>query len=215
MTRGPLFIVFEGIDGSGKSTQCDLLFSHAASLGLPAVRLAEPTDGKWGRRIRAMLKETDMPAAEEQLRLFLLDRQDDAEHNIVPALKNNKIIIMDRYYYSNAAYQGAAGIAPERIIAENRNMRFPEPDRVYFIDIPPATAIHRVSGRSGKTKEIFEKETFLQEVRDIFLSIADERFMIIDGTKGIREIFEIIKKDFMTSPCLRHAWRNNTDYLFD
>ena len=198
MTRGPLFIVFEGIDGSGKSTQCDLLFGHAASLGLQAVRLAEPTDGTWGRTIRSMLKTTDMPSAEEQLRLFILDRQDDVKSNILPALNEKKIVIMDRYYYSNAAYQGAAGLAPEHIIAENRNMRFPEPDRVYFVDIPPETAIQRVSGRRNKTKEIFEKESFLRKVREIFLSIADERFLVIDGTKSIEEIFDIIKKDFIT-----------------
>lgn len=196
MTRGPLFIVFEGIDGSGKSTQCDLLFDHVRSSGLPAVRLAEPTGGEWGRRVREMLSEKEMAPAEEQMRLFLMDRKDDAEKNIAPALDGGKIIIMDRYYFSNAAYQGAAGIDPERIIAENRAMRFPEPDRVYFIDIPPDVAIRRVSGRSGKREEVFEKESFLKKVRDIFLSIADERFLIIDGTKKVEEIGIIIKEDF-------------------
>ncbi|MBP7734505.1 MAG: dTMP kinase [Spirochaetes bacterium] len=191
----PLFIVFEGIDGSGKSTQCDLLFKHALSLGLPAVKLVEPTDGPWGRKIRTMLKEKEMAPAAEQMRLFILDRQDDAEKNIIPALKENRIIVMDRYYYSNAAYQGAAGLAPETIIAENRKMSFPEPDRVYFVDIPPDRAMQRVTGR-GEGKEIFEKESFLQKVRDNFLSIADERFLIIDGTCSVDEIFEIIKEDF-------------------
>ena len=198
MTRGPLFIVFEGIDGSGKSTQCDLLFGHAAALGVQAVRLSEPTDGAWGRIIRSMLKKADMPPSEEQLRLFMLDREDDVKRNILPALREKKVIIMDRYYYSTVAYQGAAGISPERIIAENRNIRFPEPDRVYFIDIPPETAILRVSGRRNKTKEIFEKESFLRKVREIFLSIADDRFLILDGTKKIEEISDVIKKDFMS-----------------
>lgn len=198
MTRGPLFIVFEGIDGSGKSTQCDLLFRHVVALGFQAVRLAEPTDGTWGRAIRSMLKDKDMPAVEEQFRLFMLDRDDDVKRNIIPALKEKKIIIMDRYYYSTAAYQGAAGVAPERVIDENRKMGFPGPDRVYFIDIPPETAILRVSGRKNKTKEVFEKESFLRNVREIFLSIADERFLVIDGTKKIEEIFDIIKDDFMS-----------------
>jgi len=76
------------------------------------VRLAEPTDGKWGREIRTMLKRKEMAPAEEQLRLFLIDRQDDAEANISPSLQKGVTVIMDRYYYSNAAYQGAAGILP-------------------------------------------------------------------------------------------------------
>lgn len=196
MTRRPLFIVFEGIDGSGKSTQCDLLFDHVRYSGLPAVRLAEPTGGDWGRKVRVMLAKNEMAPAEEQMRLFLMDRKEDAEKNIAPALDGGKTIIMDRYYFSNAAYQGAAGIDPERIIAENRAMRFPEPDRVYFIDIPPDVAIRRVSGRSGKREEVFEKEAFLKKVRDIFLSIADDRFLIIDGTKGIAEISAVISNDF-------------------
>ncbi len=192
----PLFIVFEGIDGSGKSTQCDLLFRHAVSMGLPAVKLAEPTDGKWGKKIRAMLRNKEMAPAEEQMRLFILDRQEDAEQNIIPALKQNRIIVMDRYYYSNAAYQGAAGMTPEAIIAENRKMDFPEPDRVYFVDLPPDRAMERITIRSGGEKEVFEQEHFLQRVRDNFLSIADGRFLILDGTGSADEIFEEVKKDF-------------------
>ncbi len=194
--KRPLFIVFEGIDGSGKSTQCDLLFRHAVSLGLPAVKLVEPTDGEWGRKIRAMLREKEMAPAEEQMRLFILDRQEDAEKNIIPALNENRIIIMDRYYFSNAAYQGAAGMASEAIIAENRKMKFPEPDRIYFVDLPPDRAMERVTVRSGGDNEIFEKESFLQKVRDNFFSIADERFLVLDGTISVEEIFEEIKRDF-------------------
>ncbi len=193
--RRPFFIVFEGIDGSGKSTQCDLLFKHVIGLGLPAVRLSEPTNGKWGQKIRAMLGEKTMAPVEEQLDLFIKDRGEDAAKNIIPALKENKLVIMDRYYYSNAAYQGAAGLAPERIIRENRNRNVPEPDRIYYIDMPPEEAIKRIAGRNH-AKDIFEKEAFLNKVREIFNSIADEKFLIIDGTKKVGEIFEIIKADF-------------------
>jgi dTMP kinase len=197
MTLPPRFFVFEGIDGSGKSTQCDLLFGHVMSEGLPAVRLAEPTDGEWGRRIRSMLKGNNMAPAEEQLELFLMDRKDDAGKNIIPALEAKKIVIMDRYYFSNAAYQGAAGIPPERVILENRRISVPEPDRVYLIDIFPEIALQRIAGRNGM-KEFFERESFLKAVREIFLSIADKdkRFLIIDGMMQADTIFTIIKADF-------------------
>ncbi len=196
MKGRPLFIVFEGIDGSGKTTQCDLLYRHALARGLEAVRLAEPTDGPWGRKIRAMLGEEEMAPPEEQHRLFLLDRIDDAETNIAPALKSGRTVIMDRYYHSNAAYQGAAGMAPERVIAENRAAGVPEPDRIYFIDIPPDVAMRRIAMRAGAGREVFEKERFLACVRDIFIAHADERFVMIDGTAGIEEIFARVKENF-------------------
>ena len=194
MISAPLFIVFEGIDGSGKSTQSDLLFRYIESKSIDVVKLFEPTDGEWGRRIRQMLKGEAMPPADELLELFIRDRKDDVEKNIMPIVSKN-IIVMDRYYYSNAAYQGAAGISSEKIIALNKENNFPEPDRVYFIDIQPGTAVERIIGRDDKGREVFEKESFLKKVRDIYLSVADEKFMIIDGTKGIDEIFNIIKDD--------------------
>jgi dTMP kinase len=197
MIRRPLFVVFEGIDGSGKSTQCDLLFKYAIGLGLPAVRLAEPTEGEWGRKIRAMLRGKNMAPVEEQLELFLMDRRDDAVKNIIPALNENKIVLMDRYYHSNAAYQGAAGVSPERVIRENRKIPVPEPERVYYIDVQPEIAIGRIAHRNAM-KEIFEREVFLNRVREIFLSITDERFLVIDGMMDVEGIFGIIKADFET-----------------
>ena len=197
MTGTARFIVFEGIDGSGKSTQCDRICRYAQSLGIRAVRLAEPSDGEWGRRVREMLRRKEMAPAEEQLRLFLMDRKDDAERNILPALQSGSLVVMDRYYFSNAAYQGAAGLPPDTIIRENRLMGVPEPDRVYFIDIPPGEAIRRVTARE-EVREIFEKESFLARVREIFISLADERFVFIDGRLGVGEISDIIKNDFMT-----------------
>jgi dTMP kinase len=196
MKGRPLFIVFEGIDGSGKSTQCDLLHRHALSRGIDALRCAEPTDGPRGREIRAMLRKKEMAPPEEQHRLFLLDRIDDAERRINPALRKGRTVIMDRYYHSNAAYQGAAGIAPERVIAENRAAGVPEPDRVYFIDVPPDIAMKRIALRNEGEGEIFEKERFLERVREIFLSIADGRFIAIDGRGDIDEIFEQVRRDF-------------------
>ncbi len=191
------FIVFEGIDGSGKSTLCEAVFRHFDGCGIACVRLREPTGGKWGRKIRELLQQPQMPDAEEQLHLFLLDREEDVERNILPAMREGSMILMDRYYFSNAAYQGAAGIPPERIIAENRDKGFPEPHRVYLIDVEPGEALRRVALRNGlgKSGEVFEREGFLSEVRRIYRSIADDRFCVVDGSKTPGECLEIILED--------------------
>jgi dTMP kinase len=190
-----LFLVFEGIDGSGKSLQSEFLFRHVVSKGFLTVRLSEPTEGEWGRRIREMIRNDTMIPAIEQHRLFLKDRKDDVEKNILPALNEKRIVIMDRYYYSNAAYQGALGLPPDWIIQENRDMNVPEPDRIYLIDIPPDVALRRIAGRNRR-KDIFESETFLKRVREIFCSLVNEKFLIIDGCLGVEEIFDVIKADF-------------------
>lgn len=194
--RLPLFILFEGIDGSGKSTLSDLIYQHYKNMGVSTVKLMEPTDGVWGQRIREMLNGTEIPSPEEQLELFLCDREDDMRRNILPSLKRNKMIIMDRYYYSTAAYQGAMGLSPEYVLNENVKRGFPKPDRVYLIDIEPEKSLKRIADRqAGDNGDLFEKRRFLEQVRHIYLSIADESFCILDGDAGIDELSEKVKLD--------------------
>ncbi len=85
--KTPLFIVFEGIDGSGKSTQADLLYNFLKENSIETMKLFEPTDGKWGREIRKILQGDVTPPVEDLLELFIRDREDDAEKNILPSLK--------------------------------------------------------------------------------------------------------------------------------
>ncbi|MCP4136906.1 MAG: dTMP kinase [bacterium] len=202
MNQTPLFIVFEGIDGSGKSTQVKMLTRYLESKNRPVKQMMEPTNGQWGRHIREILKGEYTPPVEEMFDLFIKDREDDAENNILPALNNNQSIIMDRYYYSNAAYQGAMGLSPDFILTENRNKNFPRPHRVYYIDIEPEEAMNRISGRnsSGEEREIFEKAAFLVKVREIYHSIAaqEDIFFIVDGSRSIDDIFTAIKNDVDT-----------------
>jgi dTMP kinase len=197
-THKPLFIVFEGIDGSGKTTQSEMLQSSFFDNGIESRLMMEPSEGKWGRKIREILKGEDMPHAEEMLKLFILDRKDDVDNNIAPCIKGNISVILDRYYYSNAAYQGAMGLSPDHIIAENRKMGFPEPDRVYLIDVTPETALERLAGRnSEEERELFEKSAFLKKVREIYHQLAGENFLMVDGSGSIDEIFTIVKRDCM------------------
>ena len=202
MKNKSLFIVFEGIDGSGKTTQLNMALKYLRSRGVPCVGLREPTDGPHGTEIRDILRGEVTAGPEEQLNLFMLDRADDYEKNICPALEKGQTIVMDRYLHSNAAYQGALGIDPVRIISENRNKGFPYPDRVYFIDLPPEIAVKRISGRNPDgAVELFEKKAFLQKVRDIYLEIADETFLIIDGSAPPEEIHRIVISDLELITC--------------
>lgn len=192
-----LFIVFEGIDGSGKSTQCSMLYKYIKERGVDAELLAEPTSGKWGTELRAMLKSGITPPVETQIDLFIRDRRDDCERNILPAIRRGATIFMDRYFYSNAAYQGVAGITPADIINRNLDEGFPLPDRVYFIDIPAETAMKRILKRNGSgNTELFEKREFLETVRNNFLSVADERFLFVNGEGDEQSIFEKIRGDY-------------------
>lgn len=193
MKKTNFFIVLEGIDGSGKSTQTALLAKRLAKEGINCITLAEPSGGFYGTQIRKMLTSAPLPP-QEQLELFLLDREDDVKQNINPALASGKSIIIDRYYYSNAAYQGALGINPQFILDENRRRGFPEPDKVCFIDISPETAVERIAQRRGIAPEIFEKTEFLRSVRNIFISIIDERFAVINGEQDIHTIHADILK---------------------
>ena len=175
----PLFIVFEGIDGSGKTTLADRIHARYSS-HLPAVRLAEPTAGEWGREIRALLKGRVPADTGELLRLFILDREDDVRRNIVPALAGNRMIIMDRYYFSNAAYQGTGEVGPAEIIRMNRDRGFPVPNRVYLVDIDPVEALARVEKRNPEM-ELFENRRFLGAVRDNYRGLVDDTFLVLDG----------------------------------
>jgi dTMP kinase len=191
----PLFIVFEGIDGSGKTTLSDMVFNYLLENGLPAIKGMEPTDGRWGKEIRKFLKKGGSNA-DELLSLFLKDREDDVENFILPSLTSRKVIIWDRYYFSNAAYQGAMGIPPASVIQENRSRNFPEPDRIYLVDLDPESALTRITGRNkNNKKDIFEKADFLKKVREIYNSISDQRFVVLDGARKTEENLKIILDD--------------------
>ena len=165
MKRGHL-IVLEGIDGSGKSTQARRLVRRLAARGIRTVLFREPTRGKWGRLIREMARQAGSLTPEEELELFVRDRRENVARNLEPALAAGKIVVLDRYYFSTIAYQGAKGIDPGRI--RRLNERFAvRPDLVFILDIEAGTGLARIGGR-GRKDELFEREDYLARVREIF-----------------------------------------------
>lgn len=181
-----IFIAFEGIDGSGKSTQAAGLLRKLRAEGLEAMRLREPTRGKWGQRIREMAARAGSLSAEEQLDLFIKDRNEDVEKNIEPALQAGKTVIIDRYYFSTMAYQGAAGLDVGRIRRLNEKFA-PRPDLVFIFEVPVAEGLARISAR-GPREELFEREDHLERVAAIFRGMTGRRFVHIDGSADRRTV---------------------------
>ena len=185
MSQG-LFIVIEGIDGTGKSTQSKRLSEWFRSRGRAVVLSREPTDGPWGKKLRESAT-TGRLSAEEELECFLNDRREHVEMSIKPALAEGKVVILDRYYFSTMAYQGARGFDPVEI--RRRNEAFaPQPDLLLILDLSVESAHSRIGAR-GDTANEFEQRDTLSRCREIFLSLRDEPFAcVIDAEPKLNEV---------------------------
>lgn len=181
-------IVIEGIDGTGKSTQATMLAEHLRNQGHEVVQSFEPTNGPWGSKLRASAT-TGRLSIEEELDLFLKDRRQHVEELIIPTLERGGIVVLDRYYFSTMAYQGARGVDPVEIRTNNESFA-PQPDLLLLMDLPVDTALDRVGVRDGEANE-FEQREALQFCRDLFLSLKGEPFArLIDASVSIDEVHQ-------------------------
>ena len=189
-----MLIAIEGIDGSGKSTIANYLKEELEKEGFRVVVYKEPTNSVHGQKIRQSFN--NRLDAHKELELFLLDRKHDVEKNILPALKKGYIIVMDRYYYSTIAYQGARGIDIDKIKKMNEKIA-PKPDLVIILDVKPEIGIRRIKERGDKPNK-FEDLEYLEKVRKIFLELKDDNIVIVDANKNIEfvknEVLRAIKK---------------------
>ncbi|MEX1048205.1 MAG: dTMP kinase [Akkermansiaceae bacterium] len=176
-----LFIVIEGIDGTGKSTQAARLGEWFRSQGREVVLSREPTDQPWGRKLRESAA-TGRLSPEDELEYFLKDRRQHVEELIAPSLAAGKVVILDRYYFSTMAYQGLRGFDPAEIRRKNEAFA-PRPDLLLILDLDVDTALQRIGVR-GDTANEFEKRDSLIRCREIFLSLRDETFVRVISTAG-------------------------------
>ena len=202
------FITFEGIDGSGKSTQLRMLASELLGLGFDVLTTHEPGGTPLGRRLREAFLETEETVAPlAELLLFAADRAQHVNFLIKPELELGKIVISDRFADATAAYQGAGRGFPEETVNEIIKLATDglKPDLTLFFDIPVEGAILRTNSRSddGVKKNRMDLETaeFYARVRDAYHQIAmrePERFHIIDAGRSVEdirsEVLEIVKK---------------------
>lgn len=178
MKKGFL-IVIEGIDGAGKSTQAETLMNRLQKRGFDVVYFREPSGSQWGREIKRKALDPDSITPEEELELFQKDRKENVENNLKPALERNKIVVLDRYYFSTIAYQGAKGIDEERIKRMNEEFAV-EPDLVFILDIDPREGLDRIKNRKKKDR-LFERADYLARVRRIFRGFKGKNFIHIDS----------------------------------
>lgn len=194
-------IVIEGIDGSGKSTCAKNLTEKLNSINIKTIYTFEPTHSHYGAKLREGMLSEDLDA-EEELLLFVKDRKDHIEYMIKPALKEGYFIILDRYFYSSIAYQGAKGIDINRIMNLHKDFII-KPDIVFIFHLPIDIALNRIISKRG-IADRFENETYLKKVDKIFHSFNESFIHHIDTDKDIKiindELFNILEKSKMFVP---------------
>jgi dTMP kinase len=179
-------LAIEGIDGAGKTTQAHHVQEVLQGRGLVVTRTKEPTTGHYGQMLRDSAL-TGRLSLEEEIEIFMKDRKEHVLKVIRPDLEAGKIVIVDRYYFSTAAYQGAhPGIDPKKLIADNE-LFAPEPDLLVVIDVEPKLGLARIRTRGDRANH-FEKTETLIKARQIFLDIEKPYKIVIDGNQTPEEI---------------------------
>lgn len=181
-----LLIVFEGVDGTGKSTQISLLAERLIKDGFNTVATRQPTDGPYGQKIRQLYQNRDQATREEELQLFIDDRKEHTEQLLLPALLEGKVVLCDRYYLSTAAYQGAAGLDPDEII--ERNSFAPTPDLALLFQLPLEESLKRIIGSRGDTPNDFEQKESLEKVKKIFNEMNFPYIQPVDADQSIEKV---------------------------
>jgi len=209
MKKG-LFITFEGIEGSGKSTQAQLLKEYLVSEGRKVFLTREPGGPKISEQIREILlsNENKEMSPETELLLYLAARSQHTSECIIPALNRGEFVICDRYIDSTLAYQGIAReLNLGTVIDINEFATYGlKPDLTFILDLPTDLLIYRLL---KKRLDRIESESieFHNKVRDAFLNIAkyDERYIVMDSRDDIYVLHEKIKNIILNKIQTPHA----------
>ncbi len=196
------FVVFEGIDGAGTSTQMRLLAERDS--GKKIAFTAEPTERPTGKFLRQILAGKEKVSAQTAAYLFAADRAEHlwGEDGIVDQTKNGLTVVSDRYLFSNLAYQG---VTCGEDLPKTLNSPFPLPQLLFFFDISAQKSLERVEKR-GEAKEIYENEKFLNDTASRYRAIIDQykklensgmRIVELDATLPKEKISDLIWKEIL------------------
>jgi dTMP kinase len=179
--REGVLLALEGIDGAGKTTQARRLEATLGEAGYPVLYTREPTAGPTGQRLRALIAGGRVGLSpEEELDLFVRDRQEHILAVIRPALARHQVVLLDRYYFSTMAYQGALGLDPEAIRRRNETFA-PRPHLTFVLDLPPSAGLARIRHARQSAPDTFEREEYLERVRAIFAGLNSPDILHLDA----------------------------------
>tara|TARA_Y100000996_G_scaffold299745_1_gene237534 strand:+ start:465 stop:1097 length:633 start_codon:yes stop_codon:yes gene_type:complete len=196
MSQNSLLITFEGGEGSGKTTQSQILYNALKEKGFEVIKTREPGGTKFAEIIREILVQGESNKINNisELLLFAAARADHVQKVIKECLKDNKIVICDRFTDSTLAYQGYAGNLDLDLVKEVNRISIGEisPDLTFVFDIDPTLGIERALGENNKETRFEEKDImYHKKIRDGYMDIArdnPDRCVVIDGTNGIEQI---------------------------
>jgi dTMP kinase len=187
-----IFIVFEGLDGAGLSTQAALLAEYLRDTNREVMLTKEPTASPIGKLIKSALRRNhDFSLFALQL-LFAADRAEHLEHEIEPALRAHKIVISDRYILSSLAF---GSVDNDIEFLKQINSQFRKPDLSFIIDTPPRVCLDRII-RNRDNIELFEEEKRLEKVREQYLALKGyfDNTFILAGDRAKEEVSQEIQE---------------------
>lgn len=191
------FIVLEGLDGSGTTTQCHLLQKKFAAAGKASLYTCEPTESFIGQAVRQVLQHRQVVAAGTLAKLFAADRHNHIYHpenGIIASLEQGHKVICDRYLFSSLAYQS---VDWNFDAVWELNCRFPLPEVLVFLDVAPNEGHRRVVQRNT-TREIYERMELQEEIRSNYFHAftlfehTDMKLSIFDGSLPVAELEELV-----------------------
>lgn len=197
-----MFITFEGVEGSGKSTQARKLANYFEEKGLPVIFTREPGGTPIAEAIRSILLNKDYNRMYylTELLLYAASRAQHTMELIIPALEEGKVVICDRYYDSTTAYQGYARGLDQEIISQLNGLAAQQlvPQLTFVIDVPVEVGLERIKDKRGDLDRLeLEQISFHQKVREGFLILAHanpDRIKVINGVQEETAVFaEILK----------------------
>lgn len=181
-----LLVVFEGLDGTGKSYTLKYVMESLVREGLTVVDFREPSYGKYGTMLRSKFESGERFLPAEEASLFVIDRLFNLEYNILPSLEKNAIVLLDRYFYSSIAYQGASGLDPKMVLDLNRPVII-NPDTVIIFDNDVDISLSRIS-KNRNTTTSMEKKEYLLKVQEIYRSMEALNIQIVDSSVDLVDL---------------------------